>query len=421
MLVGEVKAAFKNHIIESHYMGISDVIDLFEIKTKVESFLIEKYKDDVIDIFFSPGTSAMQMAWYLIHTTLDLNTRLLQVRPKKFSRSNEPELLEIKTERSLTPYSAIVRSESVTKHKEDYIITESIQGVYNRANKIAQTDTVTTLITGESGTGKEHLARHIHSTSARNGKKFIAINCSAFTDELLESRLFGYKKGAFTGALNDHKGFFEEAKGGTIFLDEIGDITSYMQQVLLRVLQEKIIMPIGESKETKVDVRIIAATNRDLVELCRQEKFRWDLYYRLTVAELMLPSLRDRSKEERNQLIDLFLKSKKQLFKRPKILKLTKAAKDSLLAYPFPGNVREMENLIEQLYVFNEGEIEVVDLPQRITQPADDAKLDWKSIEKLHIQKVLKLTNNNKEKAREILDYGSINTLMKKIKEYNIQ
>lgn len=420
-LLTELRKEFKDHTIESRYMNISDVISLEEIKTKVEGFLITEHKDDTIDIFFSPGTSIMQVAWYIIHNTAGLKTRLLQVRPGKYSKSKEPELLEIITGQSTTPYTALVREGNLSKDKEDYLITESLAETYERANKIAQTDAVTTLITGESGTGKEHLARYIHDKSVRSSKKFVAINCSAFTDELLESRLFGHKKGAFTGASSEHTGLFEEAKGGTIFLDEIGDISPYMQQVLLRVLQQKVIMKIGENEERKIDVRIIAATNRDIIKCCRQGDFRWDLYYRLAVAELTLLPLRERPVADRERLIDFFLKAKKELFQRSKLLKLNKETRSRLLSYPFPGNVRELENTIEQLYVFNDDQATLSDLPARIVSPEEEMRLDWKSVEKIHIQKVLRFTGGIKKKALEILGYKSINTLTNKIKEYNIE
>jgi transcriptional regulator with PAS, ATPase and Fis domain len=409
---------YPDRTIETQYLDVTDVIDIPQIKSKVEGLLMRKYKEDEINIFFSPGTSAMQISWYLIHESGLFNTRLFQVRPQRHSKTGKAELLDMQVVKSTIPGGSLIKEESVAYHKENYLITDSIKPVYSRAEMIAKADQVTTLIFGESGSGKEHLANYIHKNSARNQKPFIPINCSAFSDGLLESRLFGHVKGAFTGAVADHKGYFEEAQGGTIFLDEIGDISTYMQQLLLRVIQEKKILKIGETQEKKVDVRVIAATNRDLSLRCVEGKFRWDLYYRLAVTELTLPSLRDRGLIEKKELIDFFIESKRKLFKRPKKMRLGKDIEQFILNYPFPGNVREVENLIENLYVFNNDIVSMETLPARLLNPADEFKLDLKTVEKLHIIKVLKIAKNKQQAAKSL---GCvINTLEKKIKDYGI-
>ncbi|MFA9187579.1 sigma 54-interacting transcriptional regulator [Flavobacterium magnesitis] len=405
--------------IDIRYLDITDVIDIPQIKTKVEGLLLRECKDDEINIFFSPGTSAMQISWYLIHSSGLLNTKLFQVRPPKYSKSGRAELLQMQILKSSIPSGSVIKEESVVNHKEEYLITDILKPIYDRAEMIAKADQVTTLIYGESGTGKEHLANFIHQKSVRNDKLFIAINCSAFTDELLESRLFGHTKGSFTGANADHKGLFEEAQGGTIFLDEIGDISPYMQQLLLRVIQEKEILKIGDTKEIKINVRIIAATNKDLPILCGQGTFRWDLFYRLAVTELTLPPLRDRGMIEKKVLVDFFIESKRKLFKRSKKLRLGKDVAQFILNYPFPGNVREMENLIENLYVFNNDIVLQETLPTRLLNPTDEFKLDLKTAEKLHIIKVLKIAKN-KQQASKLLGCV-INTLEKKIKDYEIK
>jgi len=409
--------------LEIKYMDVRDVIDINLIKTKVEKVLID-LKDDEIDIFFSPGTSAMQVSWYICHTTLGLKTKLIQSRPARFSRSKEPEFLEISTSYSTVPVTAIIREQNISnvaKTDSLYLISDGIKPAYEKALKIAQTDKVTTLIIGESGTGKEHLSKYIHDNSIRHNNNFVPVNCSAFNDNLLEARLFGFKKSAFTGADKDHKGLFEEADGGTIFLDEIGDISSYMQQSLLRVLQEQEVLPLGLNKPVKINVRIIAATNKNLAEMCQQGKFRWDLYYRLTVTELSLPSLNIRGLDDKSQLIDYFIKSKKTLFKRTNQIRLSKEARQALLLYSFPGNIRELENLIEQLYVFFESNISINDLPARILKPESQNSMKWMDVEKEHIIKVLKMVKGNQNQAFKILGYGSINTLRNKIKEYGLE
>lgn len=414
----ELIKRYPGRSIEAQYLDVTDVIDIQQIKSKVEGLLMREYKDDDISIFFSPGTSAMQISWYLIHESGMFNTRMFQVRPKVHSKTGMAELLDMTVIKSTIPGGSIIKEESVVDYKEDYLITDSLNPIYGKAEMIAKADQVTTLIFGESGSGKEHLANYIHRNSARSEKPFIAINCSAFTDELLESRLFGHMKGAFTGAVADHKGLLEEANGGTVFLDEIGDISPYMQQLLLRVIQEKKILKIGDTKEKKIDVRIIAATNRDLPQRCAEGQFRWDLFYRLAVTELTLPPLRDRGAKEKKELVDFFIESKRKLFKRSKKLRLKKDVEQFILNYPFPGNVREIENLIENLYVFNNDDVSIDTLPTKLLNPTDDFKLDLKTAEKLHIIKVLKLAKN-KQQAAKLLGCV-INTLEKKIKDYGI-
>ncbi|MBM3455366.1 MAG: sigma-54 factor interaction domain-containing protein, partial [Bacteroidetes bacterium] len=213
--------------------------------------------------------------------SLNLKTTLYQTRPTKFTLKKErPELIKINMERSAIGLTALYHQQDIIKgSNENFFITPSIENIYENARKVALTDEVSVLILGDSGTGKENLARYIHANSIRSEKPYVTINCSSFGDNLLESRLFGYKKGTFTGADKDSVGLFEEAHEGTILLDEIGDISPYMQQALLRVLQEKEIMPLG-GKPKKIDVRVIAATNQNLVKRCEEGFFRWDLYYR---------------------------------------------------------------------------------------------------------------------------------------------
>jgi DNA-binding NtrC family response regulator len=425
LLMNRIKLDFPDHKIEGVYMDIHDVIDLKEIKSKVENLLLE-HADDELDIFFSPGTSIMQVSWYICHESLNLKTRLIQTRPPSKTKSGKTEKLFIEVERSESPYTAILKQKLSEQEslpydlKEQYLITQSLRPIYDKAYKIAQTDKVSTLILGESGTGKEHIARFIHHNSIRKDNAFIAINCSAFTDTILESRLFGHRKGSFTGAGSDSKGIFEQAEGGTVFLDEIGDISPYMQQSLLRVLQEKEFIPIG-GKGKKTNVRVIAATNKDLVALCREGQFRWDLYYRLCIAELELPSLFIRGRKEIAKLMDFFLDKKLKELKRPQRLLLEPKAKELLLNYHYPGNVRELENLIETLYVFCEKKVSTINIPERFHMSPVGSSLSWKEVEKQHISKVLNICKGNQRRAWQVLGYGSLNTLKKKIKDYGIE
>lgn len=240
----------------------------------------------------------------------------------------------------------------------------AIQNVFNAIQKVADTDS-TVLISGESGTGKELVARAIHQFSSRNKGPLIPVNCGAIPSELLESELFGHVKGAFTGAISNRQGRFELAQNGSIFLDEIGDMPSMLQVKLLRVLQERMFEPVGAMKAILADVRIIAATNKDLEEAVKEKTFREDLFYRLNVIPIHIPALRER-RSDIPFLVEHFAaqfnqeKRRNVKFSNPEIM-------DLFLRYDWPGNVRELENLIERLVVFcGDGEVELKDLPSKI-------------------------------------------------------
>jgi transcriptional regulator with PAS, ATPase and Fis domain len=422
MLINAIVNEYHDHILEKSEMGINDPINLAEIKPKVESCLMD-ISEDEIDIFASPGTPTMQVAWYICHTGLKLKTRIIQMRSAAKSKTGKPDLLVMEIEQSPTPITMVIKEKLIQERgmREDYKITSSIKPVYDQARLVAQNDMTTVLIQGATGTGKEHLARYIHDNSPRKKKAFIPVNCSAFGDNLLESRLFGYKKGSFTGADKDTAGLFEQAGGGTIFLDEIGDISLYMQQTLLRVIQEKEIQPIGGSA-LKVNVRVISATNRDLYNMCREGKFRWDLYYRLVVTELLLPGLLERGFEDLTEMISFFISRKQHEMKKEKPLKMNKEVTNLLLNYNWPGNIRELENLIENLYACSpSGEISVGDIPSRFRNLMSEESLRWQDVEKCHIEKVLRLKKGNQRQAWIALGYGSINTLRNKIAEYGLE
>ncbi len=422
LLTLAIRKKYPERVVEPVFMDISDPIDLPAIKSKIERVLL-LHRDSTIDIFFSPGTSAMQVSWYICHSSLGLQTRLLQTRSPRFSSKKQPELLEIQVETSPVPYSAVIaeQQQRVQVTREDYLITDAMKPLYARARLVAQADGVTCLITGASGTGKEHLAHYIHQQSAARERRFIPVNCSALGDQLLESRLFGYVKGAFTDAKADQTGYFDAANGGTLFLDEIGDISPYMQQLLLRVLQEGEFMPVGATQARKVSVRVIAATHRDLDAMCEAGTFRRDLYYRLTVVELAVNTLQQRGDEEKTKLIDFFLERARTEFKKPK-LRLSRPAINVLVSYPFPGNVRELENLITGIAVFSDNTVEVADLPARLSRPAptDSASLSWKVAEKNLLIRALEQHRGNQRRAWQAVGYKSLNTFRSKLAEYGI-
>lgn len=319
--------------------------------------------------------------------------------------------LSTKSKRKKTP-------ESVDTKRYNEIIGESqlIKNVLQIIDRVKD-NKATIFISGESGTGKELVARSIHYNGKFSRAPFIAVNCGGIPENLLESELFGYVKGAFTGANEDRDGFFQAAEGGTIFLDEIGNAPLSVQTRLLRVLQEKEVMKVGERKSEKIDVRVIAATNSDLKEMIGKETFREDLFYRLTVVEINVPPLRER-KEDIPLLADKFLFKYGNEYK-DRYVTLDSDAQALLQRYDWPGNIRELENVIQRAVIMCDRTIGVKDLPETLKYQIDfpdSDLLSLKEMEKIYIQKVLEATNNNQTKAAEILNIDR-KTLRGKIKE----
>lgn len=306
----------------------------------------------------------------------------------------------------------------------DKIIGKSsaIKAAIGMAQKVAVTNT-TVLLTGETGTGKEVFAQAIHQASSRRARSFVAINCAAFTKDLLENELFGHKSGAFTGATKDQRGLFEEAHLGTIFLDEVGEMAVELQAKILRVLETGEFLKVGDSKPTKVDVRIIAATNRNLETEIASDHFRSDLFYRLSVFTIELPPLRERIEDIATlaqYYADIFaLKS------NLKPLRMTPEFVQALETNLWRGNIRELKNVIERSVILSEGSILGVDgLPFGEREYREGASVlsnfSMSNMERQHIQRVLKHTNGNKAEAARLLEIG-IATLYRKIEEYKIQ
>lgn len=311
------------------------------------------------------------------------------------------------------------------KYSFDSIIGKSkgLQQVIDLSKKVAKTDS-TVLLTGETGTGKEVFAQAIHENSNRVGKSFVALNCSTFSKEILESELFGHKQGAFTGALKDKKGFIEEANGGTLFLDEIGEMPIDLQAKLLRVLETSEYIPIGDTTPKKSNFRLIAATNRDLKEESEAHRFRSDLYFRLNIFEIKLPSLKERIKDI--PLIAQHFVNQFSEKTNKKNLAIDAGFLQKLENYSWPGNIRELKNIIERSVILSNGDTLTSDvLPYEMQhQPEKNTKsmsaFSMQSVEKLHIQKVLNYTKGNKAEAARLLEIG-IATLYRKLEEYGIQ
>ena len=298
--------------------------------------------------------------------------------------------------------------------------SEKMRRVFELVSKVADTSTHV-LILGESGTGKELIARSLHFNSARSAKPFLAVNCGALPESLLESELFGHTKGAFTGAIADKKGLFRSAEGGTLFLDEIGEMPMALQVRLLRALQEHEVTPVGSSTPQKFDARIVAATNRDLEKEVVAGNFREDLFYRLNVIEISLPPLRERP-EDIPALVRHFI-SKSAASQNTVAKPIGEGAMDALRNYGWPGNVREMENCIERAFILSGDEIDVESLPPKIRSAAgstaanaDSTSLE--SVERRHILDTLASVHDDKVAAAKLLGID-LSTLYRKLKRYD--
>ncbi|MBL7701290.1 MAG: sigma-54-dependent Fis family transcriptional regulator [Ferruginibacter sp.] len=412
-----LKAAFKILEKEDIHVILCDVrlpdgngVDFVtEIKTKyplIEILLLTAYGN------IPDAIQAMKNGAFDYITKGDDNDRLVPLLHKAFEKA----MLKTRVWQ--------LEKQAGRKYNFENILGSSdlIKSAIELAAKVAPTDT-TVLLLGETGTGKEVFAQAIHNGSKRNDKPFIAINCSSFGKELLESEILGHKAGAFTGAIKDKKGLIEEANTGTLFLDEIGEMHIELQAKLLRVLETGEFFKVGDTKPTKVSVRIIAATNRDLQHDVADGKFREDLFFRLNVFTISLPALRDRKKD-----IPVFASFYLKLFAEKtnsRIDSISKAFMEHLMQHEWKGNIRELKNVMERAVILaEENELNVSNLPlelqvQHAGQQNGISAFDLSSVEKLHIQRVLNHTKGNKAETARLLNIG-LTTLYRKIEEYHI-
>ncbi len=417
---GDAKSAWKK--LEQHDINVvlCDVklpddngVDLSKkIKEKyplIEIILLTAYGT------ISDGVQAIKNGAFDYITKGDDNNRIVPLLNRAFEKAELAQRVQQLSKQLANTYSF------------ENIIGESklIMDAIALAKKVAPTDT-TVLLTGETGTGKEIFAQAIHQASPRCKHNFVAVNCSAFSKELLESEMFGHKAGAFTGAIKDQKGLFAEANNGTIFLDEIGELALDLQAKLLRVLETGEFIRVGDSKPTKINVRIISATNRDLQKEISAGNFRQDLFYRISVFEIHLPPLRERIAD-----IPLFIRHFLTLFAGKSGKKITTASQqfiDALKQHEWQGNIRELKNIIERCVILTDGsELNLVSLPTEFREKLVHheagkqlSAFDLASAEKIHIQKVLNYTNGNKTKTAELLNIA-LTTLYRKITEYGLE
>jgi transcriptional regulator with GAF, ATPase, and Fis domain len=363
----------------------------------------------------------------LLHVLLNLSTLTLErltLLPSHSQSAATPASEKSATETRLSLQQPQIRLNRINRFGEILGKSPAMSGILDLIDRVAPKD-VTILITGESGTGKELVAQRIHRQSQRSINPLITMNCAALPDHLVESELFGHEKGAFTNAYTQKKGRFEIANGSSLFLDEIGEMSQETQAKLLRVLQDGTFQRIGGTKTLQSDVRIIAATNKNLEEEIERGKFRHDLYYRLNVVQIHLPSLRERKEDIlllAGHFIHIFCESyHKQIFH------LTDGAKQKLITYPFPGNIRELQNIIERAVIMEKSERLTLDFLQLPTvRPSSSYPVDASEkntlgeLEKQHIEEILKSVYFNKSRAAKILGIAR-KTLREKIQRYCIQ
>jgi len=383
----------------------------------------------------SPGTPAMQAVWIILGKT-KFPATLIQSSPEKglevasipfdISADFLPDLLRV-ADQKLAASAAALPPEGATFG--DIIYRSPVmKALVTRSKKAAVRD-VPVIIEGESGTGKELLARAIHGASARKGKPFVAVNCGAIPRELVESQLFGHEKGAFTSAERVHQGFFEQANGGTLFLDEIGELPLEAQVKLLRVLQEKEVVRVGSVKRIELDLRVIAATNRNLVAEVSEGRFREDLFFRLAVAVLQLPPLRERAG-------DLSLLVDKLLIQIPGKKKLSAGARNVLLGHAWPGNVRELQNTLQRMVVWSDGDTISTDearsslISIRGPRAAEvlnrqlgnglDLKQLLSDVAVHYLRRAMAESQGNKSKAADLVGLPSYQTLTNWLEKYEV-
>jgi len=383
--------------------GVELVKEIKKIKPHVEVINLTAFGT------ISDGVTAMKNGAFDYITKGDDNDKIIPLLHKALDKA--------KLQYRVTELEGKV----LKKHRFEGILGQSkpIREAIDLARKVAITDT-TVLLLGETGTGKEVFAQAIHYASPRQQKPFVAINCSGFNPELLESELFGHKIGAFTGAVKDKRGLLEEANDGTLFLDEIGEMGLELQAKLLRVLENQTFIKVGDTHTSKVNVRIIAATNRNLKQEAEAGKFRLDLYYRLSVFSIELPSLSQRKGDVLLIATHYLQQFAEKLNKKG--MEMEDEFADLLRAHPWKGNIRELKNVMERVMILSDGPVLSANLlPYEFHHPneheADLMKME--AMEKYHIQKVLKHTNGNKTETARLLGIG-LTTLYRKLEEYRL-
>jgi DNA-binding NtrC family response regulator len=425
--------------------GPTNFGEIYEAAVRGVEHALGKAKDAQLSFHLSPGTPAMAAVWIilgktrfpaeLIESSREHGVRTASV-PFDLSAEFLPDLLREQDER--LKHIATGAPPEAPEFADIIHKSRVMSRLIERARRVA-VRSVPVLIEGESGTGKELLARAIHRASPRRDRTFIAVNCGAIPPELVESELFGHKKGSFTGASADRKGHFKEADGGTLFLDELGELPGPAQVKLLRAIQEGEIVPLGESKPVKVDVRIVAATNRTLTEEIASGRFREDLFYRLAVAVLKLPPLRERQGDVGMLIDHLLVQVNREAQSEPgfREKKLSVGARNLLLSHPWPGNVRELGNTLRRAVIWSDGAaISSEDVREALLPVAKSTRPEvlgrplgggfnlrdlLKEVARHYLERAMDEAQGNKTKATELVGLPSYQTLTNWLKTYEVQ
>jgi len=421
-LAGSLRHRFKKQVILK-FMSIDDVFSVGTIKGKVEDFIKYQLKDMDVEVFISPGTPAMQTAWYLLASELSNRTNLtfFKRRERKFMRNNStPKKEIIRFEKSKYANYSNIRDNF--RNESEYsisntLITKSLKNVYERGFKLAGNNNTTVLISGNFGVGKTHLARYIHENSNRKNRNLITINCSSYNEEILQGILFGIEPGAFNGATKLKTGVFEQCKGGTLLLKEINILPLRIQAKLCEVLINKKISRLGSFKEIGIDVRVIATSTENLKNHCENGFFRWDLYYRLSIAELKLLPFFSMDKNERKDWVNYFLETTYTKLETRFISKIDKDVWIFLLDQPFKRNILELSNLIETLYTFCDDKISMTDIFKSYDESQNLDSIILEEIIINHIKKVVNFCGGNiSEASRKLgIDRATVKKYIKKL------
>jgi len=429
--------------VNASYKKLSSPIHFGDIYQAAEALLDKLVSDELLDlhILLSPGTPAMQAVWILLAKTRHNATFWQSSKEQGVQEAIIPfdiaaEYLPAADKMSSRTISRLAAVQAPVDAAFDDIITQNphMEELKVQATILAERD-VPVLIYGESGTGKELFARAIHNAGSRFDNEFVAVNCGAFPGELIDSTLFGHRKGAFTGAVADHAGYFEQAHGGTLFLDEFGELEPAVQVRLLRVLNDGKFTPVGATGEKKVDVRVITATNKDLMSAVVEGSFREDLFYRIAVGVLHLPPLRERQGDI-SLLATTLLEAIGRADNNLQGKKLSPEAKNIILRQRWPGNIREMHSTLFRAALWNQSSrIEATDIeralfhmPEKeegfmgknISQGVDIKEL-ISDVSRHYIELALSESNNSKSKAAELLGFNSYQTLTNWMKKYGIK
>ena len=411
---------FKNIFIILKPQAVEGVHwNIKQVKHVSEQVLME-LKDYQIDILFSTGSAIMKIAWFIAHYTLNLNTRLLQIIRQEESVSRKrPDLYVLDFETSDIPLKVLIRQFIVGRdYTQDLILTPSIQKVYDKAFKIAQSSDSHIFLTGPRGIGKLTLAKYIHQSSVREKRPFNTLDCAAYPEQEIEYRLLGFKKGAFPGAISDSKGLLVESHGGTLYLENFDKLSYRLQNIIYRFMDDGFVHPII-GRDKKVNVRFIFGINEPMKNVLTKGTVMPELYYRVGLS-LHLSGLADLPVDERQTIIKQVNERKAKSYHKRSPLNLCRELMDFLISYSFPANFTELQTLFDNLYIFAEGDTVCVDLlPDYINLEKQPSSYSLEDVEKLHIEKVLRIFKGNKSRTARALGVA-LNTLKKKINDYNI-